>query len=148
MKKSIKLLNKIFVLTLLLIVIFTLSGCGSMKKELSRSKEVTITFFQYLNEEKYEDATKLFHPDTNYTVNALKDTVEKLEQSYNLNFNEEFKIERSTSINISLFDSQFDGTRAEVTFEALLGEDEIYIYILTVENDNGYGIYSLNIQNR
>ena len=52
MKKSIKLLNKIFVVTLLLVAILTLSGCGSMKKEIKRSKEATITFFQYINEEK------------------------------------------------------------------------------------------------
>ena len=147
MKKSIKLINKVFLIILLFFGMLTLNGCG-MKKEINKAKETLTSFMEYLKEENYNEAAKLFHPDVNCTAESISDTADDLKQEYGLDFSKDFKIIRSNSVYISLYDSQFDGSKAEIVFETTLGEIELYVKILSISNEKGEGIYSLYFEKK
>ena len=141
--------NKLLKFSLFAFVLFmlvSLTGCSILKETSERAKNTTNEFFNYVTSDDYEGASTMLHPDGNINASNLDDYLLSIEESCNIDFSNGFKINSTTSINIQSGDNDYDdGTVYEVNYKTTIDGKYLDLYIIIVDNDNGFGVYYFTI---
>ena len=141
---KIKAKRKTKALALLLVValsLLCLSACGGGIDQ-REAREFIDEFFDTVNEADYDRAERFLHPDYPLDLQAYFARLAKREQ---LNLDGGFKLDAVTGYSASLYTSEVDGSSYEPTIRATVGDRLVEITVEIVQNQNGYGIYGLEI---
>lgn len=125
---------------LVIIFVFSLSACsgGISGNEAKLHIE---GFFEKISSEDYKAAEKFLHPER---PADLEEFFENLEKEKNIDFSS-INIEKYTGFKSALYDSSVGGSTYSLTMKIAVSAKIIRTEIEIVKNDNGYGIYNLDI---
>lgn len=119
----------------------SLAGCGNGIKG-SEAKAFINDFFAAIVAEDYEKAEGFLHPERPADLEAFFLSVEK---SNNVDFQAGIEIEKYTGFSSSLYDGTVDGSTYALSMRAKVGDQTANFAIEIVKNENGYGIYNLDL---
>lgn len=133
-------MRKFVSLFLVLILVFPLSACsGGISKD---EAEAHIDgFLEKVSSEDYKAAEKFLHPERPADLQTF---FEALKDEEDVDFSS-INIEKYTSFKSALFDSTINGSTYSMTMEISSADTSFQMEIEIVKNDNGYGIYNLDI---
>ncbi|MBQ3547132.1 MAG: hypothetical protein IJA44_01490 [Clostridia bacterium] len=133
-------MKKVASIFLILMFVFSLSACsGGVSGDEAKSH--INGFLEKIESEDYEAAEKFLHPER---PADLQEFFEALENEKNVDFSS-INIEKYTEFKSSLYDSSVGGSTYSLTIKIAASDKIIQMEIETVKNDNGYGIYNLDI---
>lgn len=138
MKKTLK--NIFFTVAALICVVSLASCSGGIKGD--DAKAYINDFFDAVSAEDYERAEALLHPDR---PADLEEFFLNIEEKEDLDFQSGIEVERYTGMSSSYYDSTVDGSRYELVMQVSVDEKVVEFTIEIVQNENGYGIYNLNL---
>ena len=102
-------------------------------------------FLDAVAAEDYERAETLLHPDR---PADLKTFFRNIEREEGIDFQSGIEVEKYTGVSSSYYDSTVDGSRYEITMRAIVENKDVQFTIELVKNENGHGIYNLNVDTR
>ena len=133
-------MKRIFSLFVIVSIVLTFSACsGGIKGK--EAKELINNFFDCIETKDYEAASEFLHPERPAELDVF---FEGLEKEEGLDFSD-IQIEEYTGFSSAYYDSTVDGSTYSLEMDILLNDKEIEMEIEIVKNDNGYGIYNLDI---
>lgn len=132
---------KISFILIALSMVLTLFGCGKGIKE-DEAKAYANSFLEAIEEEDYETAESLLHPDK---PGSVSDLCMALEMGLGLDFQEGIEIKDYVELSSTLYDSTVSGSTYSLEMEASVSGVDLIISIQLVKNENGYGIYSYTL---
>lgn len=133
-------MKKIVSIFLVLLFVISLSACsGGISSD--EAKSYINGFFEMVASEDYEAAEEFMHPER---PADLQEFFEALENEKNVDFSS-ISIEKYTRFKSSFYDSSVDGSNCSLTMKIAVSDKIIQMEIEIVKNDNGYGIYNLDI---
>lgn len=138
MKKTLK---SILIFLLCCSWIFLFASC---EKGIDRNEADLFVenFLSAVAAEDYESATTFLHPDRPADLETF---FLNIEQKEGIDFGEGIEIEKRTGFSSSYYDSTVGGSRYQPTMRIKVGDHTAKIVIEIVKNENGYGIYNLDI---
>ncbi len=98
-------------------------------------------FFEKVSCDDYEAAEEFLHPER---PADLQEFFEALENEKNVDFSS-INIEKYIGLKSSWYDSSVGGSTYSLTMKIAASDKIIQAEIKIVKNDNGYGIYNLDI---
>ena len=125
-----------------LIFVFTVSLCacsGGISGDEAKSH--INGFFEKIESEDYAAAEEFLHPERPAELQVFFET---LENEHNVDFSN-IRIEKYTGFKSSVFDSTVSGSVYCLTMNVAVSDKIIEMAIEIVKNDNGYGIYNLDV---
>ena len=135
------LLRKTLLMAIACLCAFSIISCGNGIKG-DEAKALMNDFFSAIVAEDYDKAESLLHPERPADLEAFLLNVEKDES---IDFQAGIEIERYTGFASSLYDSTVDGSTYELTMRTKVGDKKVTFTIEIVKNENGYGIYNLDL---
>ncbi len=133
-------MKKVASIFLIFVFLFSLSACsGGISGDEAKSH--INGFLEKIEAEDYEAAEEFLHPER---PADLQEFFEALENEKNIDFSS-INIEKYTGFKSSFYDSSVDGSAYSLTMEIAVLDKIIQTEIEIVKNDNGYGIYNLDI---
>ena len=135
------LFKSIMLATVAFLCVLSLASCGKGIKG-DEAKAFINDFFAAVVAEDYDKAESFLHPERPADLETFLLNVETEE---NVDFQAGIEIEKYTGVSASLYDSTVDGSRYELTMRTKVGDQKVTFTIEIVKNDNGYGIYNLDI---
>lgn len=125
-----------------LIFIFTVSLCACSGGISGNEAKTHINgFFKKIESEDYAAAEEFLHPERPAELQVFFETLE--DENY-VDFSS-ISIEEYTGFKSSFFDSTVGGSTYSLTMKIAASDKIIQMEIELVKNDNGYGIYNLDI---
>ena len=121
--------------------IFSLNSCGGGIAQ-SEAKEHIEGFLAAIVEEDYTKAQTFLHPER---PADLENFFLKVEAEEDIDFQAGIEIKKYTGFSSSLYDGTVDGPTYELTVKTQVGGRTVEFEIEVVRNDNGFGIYNLDI---
>lgn len=106
------------------------------------AKSFISDFFVAIVAEDYEKAETFLHPERPADLETFLLNIEETE---NLDFQAGITVEKYTGVSSSYYDSTVDGSTYELTIKTNVAESVVKFTIEIVQNENGYGIYNLDI---
>jgi hypothetical protein len=100
------------------------------------------SFFSEISSENYKGAEARLHPDRNEDLEAF---FTGIEAAKNVDFQSGITVESYTGFSYSWYNSTVDGSTLKYTIDAKIGNASAVFDVEIVKNDNGYGIYYLNL---
>ena len=134
--------RKIAVLAMLVCVCAAILPSCKGGIDRDEAKEVINEFFSCIVAEDFEGAQGYLHPER---PAELKPFLESVEADTGVDFQEGIIIERYSNFSSAYYDSSVGGSTYELTMITSVGESKVKFTIELVQNDNGYGIYNLDI---
>ncbi len=120
------------------------SSCsGGIKGD--EAKAFIHDFFDAIVAEDYDKAETFLHPERPADLETF---LLNIETNESVDFQEGIEIEKYTNISSSYYDSTVDGSRYELTMRTNVGDKRAEFTIEIVKNENGYGIYNLDIDTK
>lgn len=136
-----KIIFRSTILLLSLVMMLLATGCsGGISGD--DAKAHINSFLDAVEADDYEKAATFLHPDRPTDLQVFFGNLESRE---NLDFSSGIAIERYSGFSSSYYDSTVDGSRYALDMEVKVGTEEIEMEIEIVSNDNGYGIYNLDV---
>lgn len=132
--------KRLSVLLLGILIVLLASCSGGIDRE--EAKAFIGNFLEAVEAEDYEKAKTFLHPERPADLEAFFTGVEDRED---IDFQAGITVEKYTGYSSSYYDSTVGGSTCELTMKAKVGEADVKITVEIVQNDNGYGIYNLNI---
>lgn len=133
-------MKKIACILLTFMILFSLSACsGGISGD--EAKAHINEFLEKVEGEDYAAAEEFLHPERPAN---LQEFFEALENEKNVDFSS-INIEKYTGFKSSFYDSSVDGSTYSLTMKIAASDKIIQMEIEIVKNDNGYGIYNLDI---
>ena len=139
-----KRILQIIALVLCCLCVFPLTSCkGAIKGD--EAKEYINEFLDAIEAGDYEAAEEMLHPD--FPSGKLEAFFTTAGRQLGVDFQEGIEIEKYTGFRSSFYNSSIDGSSYELTFRAKVGNgDKVVTFTIEiVKNDNGYGIYNLEL---
>ena len=133
--------KKILAITITCVFVCSLASCGNGIKG-DEAKAYINDFFAAIVAEDYDKAESLLHPERPADLETFLLNVEKEE---NVDFQAGIEIEKYTGFSSSLYDSTVDGSTYELTMRTKVGDKKVAFTIEIVNNEDGYGIYNLDL---
>ena len=133
--------KKILAITITCVFVCSLASCGNGIKG-DEAKAYINDFFAAIVAEDYDKAESLLHPERPADLETFLLNVENEE---NIDFQEGIEIEKYTGFSSSLYDSTVAGSTYELTMRTKVGNKTVKFTIEIVKNENGYGIYNLDL---
>jgi hypothetical protein len=121
-------------------MVFSLCACSGGIQE-GEAKDLINRFFDAIETEDYELAATFLHPER---PADLKVFFEGLENEKGLDFSN-IEIDKYTAFSSSYYDSTVAGSTYTLGMDTNVNGEDMEIEIEIVKNDNGYGIYNLDI---
>ena len=121
--------------------IFSLASCGNGIKG-DEAKALINDFFAAIVAEDYDKAEEFLHPERPADLEAFLLNVEK---EKNVDFQAGIEIEKYTGFSSSVYHSDVDGSRYELTMRTKVGDKKVTFTIEIVNNKDGYGIYNFDL---
>ena len=135
------LFRNILLVSIACLCVFSFVSCGNAIKG-DEAKAFINDFFEALVAEDYDKAETFLHPERPADLEAFFLNVEEKE---NIDFQLGIDVEKYTGFSSSLYDSTVDGSTYELTMRTSVGDERVKFTIEIVKNDNGYGIYNLDV---
>ena len=133
-------MKKIACIILAYMIVFSLSACsGGISGDEAKSH--INGFLEKIEAEDYEAAEEFLHPER---PADLQKFFVALENEKNVDFSS-INIEKYTGFKSSFYDSSVGGFTYSLTMKIAASDKIIQMEIEIVKNDNGYGIYNLDI---
>lgn len=133
-------MKKIVSLFLAFSLVFTLSACsGGISGDEAKSH--VEGFLEKVSSEDYKGAEGFLHPER---PADLKTYFTGIEKERKVDFSN-ISIEKYTGFKSSLYDSSVDGSAYSLSMNVSCDDTAFQMEIEIVKNDNGYGIYNLDI---
>ena len=140
-------MKKILVIVLLFSML-SLSGCAIFR-ELKAGMDEAATFAEDFCKDLAKDdlvaAQNKMHPDSTPGKNELSTYLANLEQINDIDFSNGVAFKRRIETSSTYYDSQYDGSVHQFTYEIVVGNKSVNCFFVIVSNDQGYGIYSFGI---
>ena len=133
-------MKRILVFFAIIISTISLLSCSDGIKH-DEAKEHINDFFAAIEKGDYKLAATLLHPERPADLKAF---FESLENENNLDFSK-IEINRYTSFSTVYYDSTVSGSKYSLSIDTDVNGRDVDFDIEIVKNDNGYGIYNLNI---
>ena len=133
--------KKVSVITITCLFVCSLASCGNGIKG-DEAKAYINDFFVAIVAEEYDKAECFLHPERPADLETFLLDVENEE---NVDFQEGIEIEKYTGFSSSLYDSTVAGSTYELTMRTKVGNKTVKFTIEIVKNENGYGIYNLDL---
>lgn len=140
MKKAI-FTSTILVIFIVIMLLTTACSGGISGDE---AKAHINSFLEAVEAEDYEQAATFLHPERPADLKAF---FEQIESEADLDFSSGIEVEKYTGFSSSYYDSTVDGSRYALDMDVKVGTAEIEMEIEIVSNENGYGIYNLDVDN-
>lgn len=121
-------------------IVFSLSACSGGISN-NEAKAYINEFLEKVFSKDYTAAEKFLHPERPADLKAFFETLENEE---NVDFSS-INNKKYTNFKSSLYDSSVGGSTYSLTMEITASDKIIQMEIEIVDNDNGYGIYNLDI---
>lgn len=133
-------MKKILAICFVIMFVVTLSACadGISKDE---AKTHINGFLEKVSSDDYKAAEAFLHPERPADLQTFFAGIESENKVDFSNIN----IEKYTAFKSSLFDSTVNGSAYSLTMEVSSIGEKFQMEIEIVKNDNGYGIYNLDI---
>ncbi|MBQ8849073.1 MAG: hypothetical protein IJ011_01915 [Clostridia bacterium] len=129
------------ILTVCCLCVCSFSSCsGGIDGD--EAKEFIGEFFDAIVAEDYEKAETFLHPERPADLETF---IVNIEKEDGIDFQAGIEIERYTNFSIAYYDSTVDGSTYGLTMDTNVGDADVEITVEIVQNDNGYGIYNLDI---
>ena len=135
------LFRNILLVSIACLCVFSFVSCGNGIKG-DEAKAFINDFFVAIVSEDYDKAESFLHPERPADLETFLLHVEKEE---NVDFQAGIEIEKYTGFSSSLYDSTIDGSTYELTMRTKVGDKKVIFTIEIVNNENGYGIYNLDL---
>ena len=133
-------MKKVVSIFLVLIFVFSLTACsGGISGDEAKSH--INGFLEKIEVKDYKAAEEFLHPER---PADLEEFFENLEKEKNIDFSS-INIEKYTGFKSALYDSSVGGSTYSLTMKIAVSAKIIRTEIEIVKNDNGYGIYNLDI---
>ncbi|MBE6903109.1 MAG: hypothetical protein E7480_00680 [Ruminococcaceae bacterium] len=133
-------MKKLMSIFLAFMCVFVLSACsGGISGDEAKSH--INGFFEKIEAEDYEAAEEFLHPKR---PADLQEFFEALENENDVDF-ASINIEKYTGFKSSWYDSSVGGSTYSLKMKIAVSDKIIEAEIEIVKNDNGYGIYNLDI---
>jgi hypothetical protein len=140
MKKGYRSMKKTILAISVALLIFALSSCsGGIARD--EAKGCVEDFFDLVCTDDYASARKLLHPDRDTDIEAFFDSMEERE-GIDLS---ELEIKRYTGFSSSYYSTDVAGSSYELDADLQIGIKSAELEIKLVKNENGFGIYELDI---
>lgn len=132
--------KKIFPLVLAVGLVLSLSACsGGIDGEEART--YVSDFFDTVETGDYAAAAAFLHPDRPVDLEAF---FQGLESQEGVDFSN-IVIDKYTGFSSSYYDSTVKGAAYSLDMDVLAGGQILAVEIEIVKNDDGYGIYNLDV---
>lgn len=133
---------RIFSLLLILaLCLFAFSACsGGIDR--SDAKLFVEEFFAAVSAEDDALAQSYLHPDCEGDLSLF---LAGLASRYEVDFSDGIAIARQTGFQYSFYNSAVDGSQYTMHVETKIGEKSLDLSVTVVQNDAGYGIYDLTV---
>lgn len=125
----------------LLLCLCPLTACAG-GVDSDQAKVFIGDFFAAVAAEDYETAETYLHPQRPADLEAFLTGIEEKER---IDFQAGITIDRYTGFSSTLYDSTVEGATLELTMRATVGDQRVTFIVEIVENEDGYGIYNLNV---
>ena len=118
--------------------------CTSCSGGINKNEAIACIeqFWNAIVIEDYETAEALLHHDYYLDIPKYLSTIES---ESGVDFQSGVCIEKYTGFSSSYYDSRVDGSRYELTMNAEIGTTTATFIIEVVRNNNGFGIYHIDI---
>lgn len=142
-----KFLNKLFSLITILATLL-LSSCSILKELKSGMNEafVLVENFCLALEDSIDSAKEYLHLDSTPQKEELLFYVTDIELRNNFDFSDGVTFKRRIAISSAYYDSAYDGSVHEVTYQVIVGIVMVDLFFTVFDNDKGYGIYNFGIE--
>ena len=135
------LFRNILLVSIACLSVFSFVSCGNGIKG-DEAKAFINDFFVAIVAEDYDKAESFLHPERPADLETFLLNAEK---EKNVDFQAGIEIEKYTGFSSSLYDSTVDGSTYELTMRTKVGDKKVKFTIEIVSNENGYGIYNLDL---
>ena len=135
------LFKKLLAITVACLCVCSLASCGNGIKG-DEAKALINDFFVAIVAEDYDKAESFLHPERSADLEAF---LLNVEQEDNVDFQAGIEIKKYTGFSSSMYDSTVNGSRYELTMRTKVGDKTVKFTIEIVKNENGYGIYNLDL---
>lgn len=121
--------------------IISLVSCkGGIKTD--EAKSFISDFFDAVEAAEYDRAMTFLHPER---PTELEPFFQGIENETGVDFQQGIEVERYTNFRYAYYDSTVDGSAYESTIRTDVGGHTVIFTVEIVQNDNGYGIYNLDV---
>ncbi len=135
------LFRKTWIIAIVCLCVCSFVSCGNGIKG-DEAKAFINDFFAAIVAEDYDKAESFLHPERPADLETFLLNMEKDE---NIDFQVGIEIEKYTNFSSSLYDSTVDGSTYKLTMRTKVGDEKVKFTIEIVKNENGYGIYNLDL---
>ena len=135
------LFKKLLAITVACLCVCSLASCGNGIKG-DEAKALINDFFAAVVAEDYDKAESFLHPERSADLEAF---LLDVEQEENVDFQAGIEIEKYTGFSFAMYDSTVNGSTYELTMRTKVGDKTVKFTIEIVKNENGYGIYNLDL---
>ena len=135
------LFRNILLVSIACLCVFSFVSCGNGIKG-DEAKALINDFFVAIVAEDYDKAESFLHPERPADLEAF---LLNVEQEENVDFQAGIEIEKYTGFSSSMYDSTVNGSTYELTMRTKVGDKTVKFTIEIVKNENGYGIYNLDL---
>lgn len=141
MKKTLSALSFFLVCCVLFSCSFSLVSCkGGI--DTDEAKAFIGDFLDAVEAEDFESAKTFLHPDRPVDLESF---FLRFEQREELDLGSGIEVLKITGMSYAYYDSSIGGSSYELTMRTEIGGKPVEIRIEIVQNENGYGIYNLNL---
>lgn len=133
-------MKRVLLLFVTVITAFSLLACSGRIKGDDAKVHIN-GFFDAIENEDYELATTYLHPERPADLRAYFENIENKE---GLDFSN-IEIDKYTGSSSAFYDSSVGGATYSLCMDVHINDVSVEIDIEIVKNDNGYGIYNLDI---
>lgn len=137
-------MKKVFCIVLLLLLMTSLlAGCqGGVDREKAHAD--VAAFFEKIADGDYAAAEAYLHPANALDLEKYFDTLEN--EIEGLDFQAGLAVKNGSNFSWSYYDSKVSGSQYTSDYVLTVGEISLDVSVQIVQNDDGYGIYSLTIR--
>lgn len=134
---------KRFIAVLLLLLVLCLSGCDEMLSQRKADRDMVENFLFLLGNDIGEAKT-LLHPNFYEESGEFDTFIEDFESKYNVDFSKGISIYGISGIssgNVEYLDGDYSYTYSEFSYSIVIGTKSFSVYIQTITDEYGSGIY-------
>ncbi len=132
-----------------LCVLLCLSSCSfinEMKEESQKITEFAEQITVLVKNPTVEKAEELVHPSSPLTPENVVDMVKNNEKLCSLDLSQEITLGDIGDIDMSYHDETLGGNVYTVECQILVGDTPVDVLVKLLSNDQGFGIYDLDIK--
>ncbi len=133
---------------LIMLSILCLMSCSTFEQlinETNDALEFSEEFCLALAYDDIENAKEYLHPDWISQNGNFEDYILKFEKENKVDFSNGVAIRNRYDGTSTAFTTEYNGSIYELKIDVVIGNQELTLYFLIVDNNAGYGIYGFQV---